>query len=363
MSKQRVFIVGTRAQLIKVAPVIVACERRGLASHLLMTGQHQETMADLIEEFGITTPPVAVLPASERATVTSLLRWLPQAYRGIRRILRELSDDHTSLDVIVHGDTLSTVLGAVAGWRSAAQVIHLESGLSSGKLFDPFPEEISRRIVFRLTNVAMCPNPEALEYMQKRHPRSRAINTGGNTIADAVALVGAAAEKSCATPSYMVASLHRFQNIYDGRRLHDLVLLIEHVATKYSVHFVLHPATRKRLIKEGLLERLSKAPGIVLSPRLGYGDFMRLAAAAACVLTDGGSNQEELAILGVPTIVMRNATERPDGLGANATMEGDVPDVAAYLLASEFHSLRRLPARSDSTSPSAVVADFLAGSA
>src|SRR5205085_2112900 len=111
-------IVGTRAQLIKIAPVVVACERLGLAVRLLMTGQHQETMQDLIAEFGIVSPQLAAIPASERATVGSLLRWLPSAWRGLRASLRELKAAHPALDVLVHGDTLSTVLGAWLGRRA-----------------------------------------------------------------------------------------------------------------------------------------------------------------------------------------------------------------------------------------------------
>ena len=124
-----VFVIGTRAQIIKVAPVVVACERRGLHTRLLMTGQHQETMQDLIDEFGILSPRLAALPATEHASVGSLLRWLPAAYLGMQARLREIKAEHANLDVIVHGDTLSTVLGAVAGRRCGARVVHLESCL------------------------------------------------------------------------------------------------------------------------------------------------------------------------------------------------------------------------------------------
>lgn len=363
MSRHLVFVVGTRAQLIKVAPVIVACERHGLPMSLLLTGQHQETMQDLINEFGIATPPIAVLAASERATVGSLLRWLPLAYRGIRTQLRDIKRGNgAGIDVIVHGDTLSTVLGAIAGWRSRARVVHLESGLTSGKLLDPFPEEISRRIVFRMARMAMCPSKDAADHMRKHHRRCEVIDTRGNTILDSVVLVGATVARCSQVPPYIVASLHRFQNIYDGTRLRKLVELLGTVAAIYPIHFVLHPATRKRLVKTGLFDRLATAQGITLSPRLGYGDFLRLAAGAACVLTDGGSNQEELAALGVPTIVMRNATERPDGLGANVLMEGDVSgDLKDYLLTGKFASLATPMVSFDSEGPSERIVRSLCG--
>ena len=354
-----VFIIGTRAQLIKVAPVVVACERQQLPVRLLMTGQHQETMQDLIEEFCIRSPQTAAIEASERATVGSLVRWLPAAWRGVRRQLREWARDSSGIDVIVHGDTLSTVLGAWAGRRCGGRVIHLESGLTSGRLLDPFPEEIARRLVFRWADVAMCPNPQAMRHMQ-RFAHCQTIDTGGNTILDAVRLAGADPALRDDSMPYVVASLHRFQNLYDARRLEELVKIIESIAVRVPVHFVLHPATRKRLAKAGLSARLESAPGVHLSPRLGYRDFLRLAAGAACVLTDGGSNQEELAALGVPTIIMRERTERPDGLGENAAMEKDIEGgVIAFVLAGQYARLRRPATVGGDLGPSQLIADFL----
>lgn len=360
MPSHLVFIVGTRAQLIKVAPVVVACERQDRSATLLMTGQHQETMQDLIDEFGIKSPQLPALSATEHATVGSLLRWLPAAYKGVRARLREIGDSRTNLTVLVHGDTLSTLVGAFAARRHKARVVHLESGLSSGRLFDPFPEEICRRLVFRMTNVAMCPNAQAVAYMRQRH-RAEVIDTAGNTIVDAVALTGAADVQRNAAAPYLVASLHRFQNIYDAKRLAHLVSLIEVLSSRFVVHFVLHPATRSRLQKQGLMQRLSSAAGVHLAPRMGYKDFLCLAAGAECVLTDGGSNQEELAALGVPTIVMRARTERPDGLGANALMEADVLEgVESYILTGKHESLRRSPISESGNGPSARIVAALA---
>lgn len=362
MPKHLVFIVGTRAQLIKVAPVVVACERRALPCTLLMTGQHQETMQDLIAEFGIASPQMPATRATEHSTIASLLRWLPAAYKGVRAKLRELDAAQADISVLVHGDTLSTLVGAFAAHRHKARVVHLESGLSSGRLLDPFPEEICRRLVFRLTDVAMCPNHQAASYMSRHHHRAEVIDTDGNTIIDAVILTGASTVSPDADEPYLVASLHRFQNLYDAKRLADLVALIEALSRRLTVHFVLHPATRARLENQGLLSRLTSAPGVRLSPRMGYRDFLRMAAGAACVLTDGGSNQEELAALGIPTIVMRAHTERPDGLGENAVMEADAGGGVYQFIADGYcEKLRRNPVGRDVVGPSARIAGILAG--
>lgn len=359
-----IFVIGTRAQLIKVAPVIVACEQRALPVRLLMTGQHKDTMQDLIEEFGIKSPQEVAVEASERATIVSLLAWIPRALNALMQKLRPLQDARPASRVLVHGDTLSAVLGAIAARRCGIQVLHLESGLTSHRLFDPFPEELARRIVFRLADVALCPSAESAEHMRRSGYRCAVVDTGENTIVDSVMLAtrrNAGSNTMAAPAPYLVASLHRFQNIFDRKRLDFLVSLLGEVSQRYPVHFVLHPATRKRLEAQGLTSSLGGYPNIHLLPRLGYAEFLRLAANAACVLTDGGSNQEELAVLGVPTIVMRQATERSDGLGANAIMESDVGlGLAAYIVYGEFERLRRTSRVRGTMGPSAIVAELLA---
>lgn len=358
--KHFVFIIGTRAQLIKVAPVIVECEQQNLPCTLLMTGQHLETMQELLTEFGIKTEKTAATTAKEHATVLSLITWLPRAYMGIIKQLKALKLEPKHINVLVHGDTLTTVLGALAGRRLGASVVHLESGLTSKKILDPFPEEISRRIVFRLSNIAMCPNPETEQHMRLKYSNCQTINTNGNTILDAIRLTGISRTTRLNKSNHVVASLHRFQNIYDTKRLSELVGLLEEIANTHKVYFVLHPATRKRLSKTGLSKRLEEHKGVKLLPRLGYSEFLRLAAEAACVLTDGGSNQEELAALGVPTIVMRQATERSDGLGKNAIMEGQISaGVLNYIKRKEYRSLDLEKGETYFKNPSRHIIDYL----
>lgn len=360
MLDKLIFVVGTRAQLIKVAPVMVACERRSIPSILLMTGQHHETMQDLIDEFGITSPQISVVEPMERSTIFSLLRWLPSAYRGIKDKLNTYTVPGAQVYVLVHGDTLSTLIASLAGRRCKACVVHLESGLTSGRLFDPFPEELFRRLVFRVTDIAMCPNAASAEYMRLRHCKT-VIDTEGNTIIDAVRLARATDVVQDAENPYLVVSLHRFQNLYESERLLQLVVLIEQLARHFHIYFVLHPATRGRLTKEGLLPRLASNISITMLARMAYKKFIRLAAGSACVLTDGGSNQEELAALGVPVIIMRSRTERSDGIGANAILEGDVPGgVAAFVISGSFRGLRCSPSVPDESGPSDRIAQFFA---
>jgi UDP-N-acetylglucosamine 2-epimerase (non-hydrolysing) len=339
-----VFAIGTRAQLIKVAPIVLAFEHIGLPCILLMTGQHKETMQDIIGEFSLKSPRCFAVEAEERATIPGLLAWLPKAYEGIRRAFRTLHDSPTErkLNVLVHGDTLTTLLSAHCAMKAGARVIHLESGLTSGSLFDPFPEELVRRAVFRMTDVAVCPDERSAAHMRKVS-KAVVFDSRGNSIVDAArfALSRDACQKDERHAPYLLFSIHRFQNIYRSERLKEIVALIAELTEYFEVFFILHPSTKKRLARQGLLSRLAALPRVRLSDRMAYGDFIRLAGKSECVLTDGGSNQEELAYLGTPTIIMRDCTERQDGIGNNAIMEREAGNLVEYLRDGNYRGLRK----------------------
>ena len=315
-------LLGTRAQLIKMAPVILELESRGWSPHLILTGQHKETMNQLISDFGIRTQPVCIYAGPE---VTSIKRVIPWFLRCLWRLSRDAKTLFPASGerrvVLVHGDTFSTLLGALAGRMTGQRVAHIESGLRSFNLWHPFPEEFTRLAVFRLSHLAFCPDEWAKSNLKDY--RIKAVSTEGNTLLDALR-VALATEKPLplklpATP-FGVVSLHRFENIFKKDRLVLILDLIEEAADQYQLVFVLHPATRKNLEKFGLLDRLSKNKRIHLWPRMGYFEFVGLLKQSTFVITDGGSNQEELSYLGKPTLLMRQATERQEGLGANVVL-------------------------------------------
>jgi UDP-N-acetylglucosamine 2-epimerase (non-hydrolysing) len=315
-------LLGTRAQLIKMAPVILELERRGWSPRLILTGQHKETMDRLISDFRIKTQPLCIYAGPE---VTSVKRVIPWFLRCLWRLWRDAKVIFPACGekrvVLVHGDTFSTLLGAFAGRLTGQRVAHVESGLRSFNLWHPFPEELTRLAVFRLSHLAFCPDDWAKSNL-KRYP-VEAICTDGNTLLDALRIALATEKplplKPPAKP-FGVVSLHRFENIFKRDRLISILDLIEEAAEHYPLVFVLHPATRKNLEQFGLLERLSKNERIHLWLRMGYFEFVGLLKQSTFVITDGGSNQEELSYLGKPTLLMRQATERQEGLGANVVL-------------------------------------------
>lgn len=339
--KINIFVVGTRAQLIKVAPVIYEFEKNNIPLVLLMTGQHKETMEDLIFEFLIRTKPLYAVKANERSSIFSLLSWLPKAYISTNKKIEFIKKEYKcDANVFVHGDTLTTLLSAYSGKKNSCKVVHLESGLTSGNLWSPFPEEFIRRLVFKVTDLAFCPDEKSERHMHNIS-NAEVINTHGNTIFDALDLVLKDKYDLRNEASYIVVSIHRFDNIYNKNRLRNIVNLLIDISDFMNIKFVLHPATIKRLNKYHFYDDLKSKKNIQLVNRMGYAEFIRTVINSECVLTDGGSNQEELAYLGIPTIIMRKCTERIDGLGNNAIMEDEIENLFEFIKNKKYALLKK----------------------
>ena len=351
-------LVGTKAQFIKTAPILVELDRRGVPYRLVYTGQHSETF-DLLEKAFGTRPADDVLVADvEAATHASFARWTLAFWRaaGARLWRHEWRGAPSGL---VHGDTASTLFSAIALRMAGVPVVHVEAGLRSSRLFEPFPEEIVRRLVSRLSALHLAPDATAAGNLAG--VAGHVVDTQGNTLRDALAM--ALGRMHASAPAggaggYGVASIHRSENL--SRRA-DLDLLMEEVmraADATPVKFVLHPATREKIRSTGWLSRLQGQPGLELLERMDYPDFVRLLVGSCFLMTDGGSNQEEAAMMGLPTLLLRRATERPDGLEDNVVLSGLDRDRIRQFVAA--HARRQWPLRMlQSGSPSAVIVDVL----
>ena len=328
--------IGTRAQLIKMAPILLEIEQRQLSLNLVFTGQHRETMDQIMADFGVVTVPRFLYTGKEITGIVQMAKWFVRClYRSLYLAEQFMPRPKNERSVVlVHGDTFSTLLGALVGRLRGVDVAHIEAGLRSYNIFHPFPEELTRLIVFRLSRLSFCPGNWASDNM--RGYGSKVINTGNNTLLDAVRHM--LARPRVASPPFEqdfgIASIHRFENIFNRTRLEEIIGLIEQAATHFPIVFVLHPATRKKLTHFGLLARLEQNGRIRLQPRMGYADFVRLMGDARFVITDGGGNQEELSYLGIPTLLMRKATERQEGIGTTATLCNYAPAVLAAFFAN-----------------------------
>jgi UDP-N-acetylglucosamine 2-epimerase (non-hydrolysing) len=357
-------IIGTRAQLIKMAPVIRVIEDRHWPFCLTLTGQHHESMDELRRNFGIRTTPRYLYQGPEISGIVQMLAWAWRCWRVFRRSPDQflpVSAAQPNL-VLIHGDTFSTLLGLVFARVRRVRVAHVECGLRSFRLFHPFPEELTRILVMRFAHIGFCPGSWALSNAQ-RHPHLECINTHQNTLLDALNTALSRAPTSgnpSSTHRYGVCSIHRFENVFFKRRLKAIVELVSEIAKTCPVKFVLHPVTRKRLIRSGLMNALRDHPGITLLDRMGYFNFIALLKDSAFVITDGGGNQEELSYLGIPTLLMRKATERQDGVGTTVTLSHYNRDVAlAFVHRLRAESAMTKPANIRNSSPTGIIIQYL----
>ena len=315
-------VIGTKAQLIKMAPVMKLLQEKKIQYNYISTGQHKDTMDDIHGNFGLKAPDYRLYEGSDITSVSQMTFW------GVRNILRTIRNKHEIFNndlngiVFVHGDTFSTLLGAIMGKIAGLKVAHIESGLRSFNLFHPFPEEITRVLTFKLADYMFCPGEWAVNNLDKY--RKKAINTRLNTLYDSLrqALPAIVRISGLEIPvgEYGVVTLHRFENICNREALNRVISIIEKLSKKKKLLFIMHKPTLIKIKKYGYLERLEVNPNIHMRPRYDYFQFIKLVVDAQFIVSDGGSNQEECYYLGKPILLLRKATERNEGLGRNCVL-------------------------------------------
>lgn len=351
-------LIGTKAQFIKTAPVLRELDRRNVRYRLVYTGQHSETFDALERAFGTRAPDENLVPGVEAATRSSFAAWTVSFWRhGLGRVRR--AEWRAAKIALVHGDTASTLYGALLGRMAGARVAHVEAGLRSPRLLDPFPEELIRRAVSRIATVHLAPDASAIAHLRGR--RGRIVGTRGNTLRDALAMALGSIDALPACGGgggYAIVSIHRTENLSDRDRLDALMRHVLAVSKKVPLRFVLHPVTRSKLAATGWTARLQQAPGVELLERMDYPGFVKLMLGAQFLMTDGGSNQEEAAMLGLPTLLLRRTTERNDGLDGSVVLSelrGEVIQSFVTENAGKAWSVRDVHGES----PSARIVDVL----
>lgn len=352
-----VFLIGTKAQYIKMAPVLRETIARGLPFRLVLTGQHNETFDELRTNFELPDSDLMLVQAGEAKDRVSFARWVWHAVGAAKSSQAEEIWWNASV-IVVHGDTASTLLGAYIGHRYRRPVAHVEAGLRSFNLFHPFPEEAIRILVSKVASLHFCPDTIAEHNLKKA--KGERLVTGGNSLKDSLRLALSRQQRSAPREqaAYAVFSMHRQENLFNRRRLDALLMVLRSLTSVVAVKFVLHPVTRKRLEQLGLMECLQNLPGLELVPRMDFFRFIELIGFAAFVVTDGGSNQEECAMLNIPCVLLRQATERPDGLDKDVLL-GDVDEDRIIAFARLHACSERLLTLRDAHSPSAVIVDRL----
>ena len=321
---------GTKAQYIKTAPLLRLFADRGIAHRLIDSGQHAQLSAAMRRELGIGAPDVVLGGAGDVTSIGDAVTWAARIVgrlRSARNVRDRIFANRTGV-CVVHGDTPSTLLATLLARRAGLPVAHLESGLRSHSVWQPFPEEAIRIAVMHLSDQLFAPDATAMANLRAMGLADRAVALDGNTVIEALR---AGLPEPWPTCGPAVVSLHRVENLTSRRRVGGLVATVERVAAGMPVRFVLHEPTASLLRRTGLYQRLATA-GVQMTPLVAHSAFVTMLAAAPLVITDGGSIQEECALLGVPTLLWRARTERPDGVGANVVVSGyRAPTIAAFI--------------------------------
>jgi UDP-N-acetylglucosamine 2-epimerase (non-hydrolysing) len=349
--------IGTKAQYVKTAPLLRVMDARGVEYRLIDSGQHASLAEGLRRELGVRDPDHRLGGTSDVSSIPAALAWsagLATRLVSGDRLRREVFGGDGGI-CVVHGDTPSTLLSTLMARRAGLRVAHLEAGLRSWRLVHPFPEELIRVVVMRWSDLLFAPDAVALANLERMRVRGRVIPLSGNTSLEAVRHAAPSGE---AGGGPAVLTMHRVENLHRRHRLKGFVELAVTIAAERPTVVVLHEPTAAALSQAGREQRLQEA-GVTTLPLVPHRQFVAMLAAAPLVVTDGGSVQEECALLGVPTLLWRDRTERPDGLGENVVLSHyDSVTVAAFLADVERY---RRPVRRPSVSPSEEILDVLLG--
>lgn len=345
---------GTKAQYVKTAPLLRLMDDQAVDYRLIDSGQHARLAAGLRAELGVREPDHVLGGTADVESLPQALLWAARLAAGLGSPgrLRDVVFAGAGGICVVHGDTPTTLLATAMARRAGLRVAHLEAGLRSHNLVHPFPEELIRLVVMRRSDVLFAPHAEAVANLAAMGVSGRVVAVTANTSVDAVR----AAPPTAGDGGPAIVTLHRVENLYRRTVVQRLVDTVIALVERQPVRIVVHGPTWEALRRGGHEARLRQA-GVELVSLAPHHEFVAMLRAAPLVITDGGSIQEECALLGVPTLVWRRHSERADGVGANVVVSGHDPAVEAAFLADPDRYRR--PSSLPDCSPSAEILDVL----
>jgi UDP-N-acetylglucosamine 2-epimerase (non-hydrolysing) len=357
-----IFVLGTTAELVKVKPIINHLRDRGDSFEIWCTGQQ---FAELINDSYIQElqrMPGVLKWVSRGVKQTSLTKvtqvpiWLAKCFFWfVKSFAKNLRTRSSQSLLIVHGDTMTTVLGAVFGRLLGFKVAHVEAGLRSNDWRNPFPEELDRVVTSYLAHLHFAPDEIAVENLGKK--RGLVINTRGNTVIDQVRAELQNAEDNQEDEQILVL-LHRTELLSNQKLLDDTLTALVSISEKTRLLIVCDALSRAAFENRSVFEQLLNSPNVVITPKLSHSEFLMSLVSSTLVVTDSGGVQEESAALGLPCVIHRKTSERFDGLqeGGSAALTGLNVSQLVNLITSPPP---RLSPSYSSVSPTRIIIDSL----
>ena len=344
-------VFGTRPEAIKMAPVVLAMKANPeFKVTTVVTAQHREILDQVLELFHI-VPDIDLNIMQANQTLTGIT---VRVIQGMEPVLTEYRPDI----LLVQGDTSTAFVAGLAAFYQKIAVGHIEAGLRTDKIYDPFPEEMNRRLLSRLAEMQFPPTSWAYENLEKENLINSNTYITGNTVTDALQIIlnqlpnGLPQDvrrvnypKNESTPEHfadksgyllnlttknspkriILVETHRRENL--GEPMANICRALRRLADKFAdveIIFSVHPNPK---VREVVCPILQDHPQVHLLEPMPYTDLLRLMRASYLIMTDSGGIQEEAPSLGVPTIVLRKTTERPEGINSgNAVLAGHDED-------------------------------------
>jgi UDP-N-acetylglucosamine 2-epimerase (non-hydrolysing) len=310
-------VFGTRPEAIKMVPVIRELQTRdSIETVVISTGQHKEMLVQMLERFRIRVDFEMDLMEPNQ----SLYRLSSKAITAFERVLGQC---RPSL-LMVQGDTTTAFLGALCAYYGKIPVGHVEAGLRTNDKYFPFPEELNRRLITTVADLNFCPTSGNKENLLREGVPETSIHVTGNTGIDTL-LLTAKQEHPFPLPRLnlqgkrmILCTLHRRESF--GEPMLRIFSAIRELALSYSDVEVVYPVHLNPNVQGPAHEILGGVPNVHLVGPMDYFDFVQLMSRAYLILTDSGGVQEEAPTLGVPVLVLRNETERPEAVEAGTVL-------------------------------------------
>ncbi|MEN2767291.1 non-hydrolyzing UDP-N-acetylglucosamine 2-epimerase [Ornithinibacillus xuwenensis] len=328
-------IFGTRPEAIKMAPLVLELQNRleEFEPIVTVTAQHREMLDQVLTIFNI-TPDYDLNIMKQKQTLAQITT---RALEGLDDVMKETKPDI----VLVHGDTSTTFAASLAAYYNQIAVGHVEAGLRTWNKHSPYPEEMNRQLTGVLADLHFAPTEKSKQNLLKENKSEDQIYVTGNTAIDALSTT---VNESYSNPildgigdkRLVLMTAHRRENL--GNNMKQMFRAIKRLVEQHDDIHIVYPVHLNPVVRETANEILANDERIQLIEPLDVVDFHNFASRAHLILTDSGGVQEEAPSLGVPVLVLRDTTERPEGIEAGTLKLAGTDEDTIFRLADELLS-------------------------
>ena len=327
-------IFGTRPETIKMAPVVHELEKREeIESIVCVTAQHREMLDQVLKALKV-KPDYDLNIMKQGQTLSDITT---RALKGLEDVIKEVKPDI----ILVHGDTTTTFAGALAAFYQQVAVGHVEAGLRTYNKYSPFPEEMNRQFVGIVSDMNFAPTERSKNNLLREGKKEETIYVTGNTAIDALNLTVDEEYSDEITEwigddRLIVLTAHRRENL--GEPMYRMFKAIRRIIDKYDDVKMVYPVHLNPLVVKAANEVFGDSEKIKLIKPLEVVEFHNLLSSSYLILTDSGGIQEEAPSLGKPVIVLRDTTERPEGIDAGTLKLAGTEEETIYQMVDELLS-------------------------